>query len=284
MLNMKKVFAALILVLTLLGAGSAGWATQVAAPNFFPAIAGFATAAQVEGSSSDAAMMFDIDTDPDGNGIAFAADAATGTAGTVSAASAFAKSAGLFPDFAVTFAFTEAGPGEASDALAEAKAGAVIRSAGAISGGRFDIDIDPFIVNDGDARGSMSFTLRFKEDILFSAGATLDHGLLTTSGAFSDTDFDLIRTGSRVTANLINTRFSVPFTITAPEVGMDLPFELDQVFRVHSENGGLAEVSSIPEPSTTVLLGAGLSWMIAFALIRGRKNRGRIRRYLSERR
>jgi PEP-CTERM motif-containing protein len=235
------------------------WATAIgiAGPGLVLLPPGTVTGAQVEGSSSDACLMFDQDLDADGNGFASASDSCMGTNGTESSGFAFAKSPGLLPAITTTFAATNAGVGESSDALAEATAGGKVSFSGVTNGG-FDIDIDPFIVTEGNASGSMSFSLTFRNTLVFSAMALLDQGVLTTTGEFSDSDFSVIVEGQTTIAELTNTHFFVPFTIGSNDVGKELSFEFTQVFSVNSQNGGFSQVA-IPEPSTCLLLAVGIA-------------------------
>lgn len=271
-MNPKRILIILAAAAFLSGTSAPGWATRIALGGPDPlGLAPIVTAAAVEGNSTDACILGDFDGDANGNGIASAGDSCAGVGGTISAATAFAKTAGLFPEFTSTFAFTHAGALEASDALAQAKAGALMTFAG-VTGfmGSFDLAIDPFMTTEGDASARMSYVLTFKGDVLFSAEGILDHGLLTTSGAFSNSDFDVDVNGSRTIAKLVNTSFSVPFTVSAQELGQPLPFEFEQVFAVHSENGGLAVVD-VPEPSAFFLLVSG-ACMLGFIMRRKQRH------------
>jgi hypothetical protein len=102
------------------------------------------------------------------------------------------------------------------------------------------VKIDPLLTTFGDASSGMSFLLTFNGIDLFTATATLNHGLLTTSGAFSLGEFDTVTTSTGVTATLKRIDFSVPFSIGMGDVNKDLPFEFDQTFRANAANGGSA--------------------------------------------
>jgi hypothetical protein len=242
-------------------------ATVITADQSFLVAARLGTSAAVDGTSSDHATFSKID--PDGAGLAFAAGSAVGQMGTVSAASALALDVAPFPAFAVTFAFTIAGPGQISTVESEAKTGASIVSS-IVGQGGFGINIDPFMITEGDASALMSFALSFKGTTLFSGGAVLDHGVLTASGALSDTDFMVTINGSQTRADLVHTMFLVPFTISNDEVGLGLPFEFDQVFQVDAQNGGFAEVSSIPEPASIGSCLAGFFFLASLRMVRAR--------------
>jgi len=115
------------------------------------------------------------------------------------------------------------------------------------------VKIDPLLTTFGDASSDMSFLLTFNGIDLFTATATLNHGLLTTSGAFSLGEFDTVTTSTGVTATLKRIDFSVPFSIGMGDVNKDLPFEFDQTFRANAANGGSA-FAGVPQSATTVPL------------------------------
>ena len=230
---------------------------------------GTMTGAQVDGDSSDGCAMFDIDLDPGGIGLASAADVCGGFNGTVSAGIAIGKEPGILPAVTTTFAFTQAGVGQTSTALAEATAGGLVSFSGVPNAG-FDVDIDPFLVNEGISSATMTFELTFREVMVFLASATLQEGVLTTSGAFSNADFITTTNGGRTVSTLVNTQYFVPFTIGPEDVGQALRFQFTQTFTVTSQNGGYAEASSIPEPSTMLTGLAALAIIAARPLLRRR--------------
>jgi hypothetical protein len=225
----------------------------------------------IGGQSTDGADFADSDTDPIGLFIGVATGVVNGTAGTSSTAAATAT---RFPFTLIsTSASTTAGKDQASSAFAIAKAGNTISAQIAIGiGAFFKVQIDPFLINQGNAAASMSYALIFNGQTLFTAGASLNDGILSTSGAFSPSDFQIIHAADGSTmAVLTQVDFSVPFEIPANLLNTDLSLEFDQRFDVSSTNGGLATVSSAPEPSMGALVGCGFMTLMGWRLLHRRQ-------------
>jgi hypothetical protein len=189
-----------------------------------------------------------------------------GNKGTLSAADAFARPAiDIFPASTSTLAVTVAGPGQKSAAFAFAKAGSSISAAISVSG-FITLHIDPFLVTDGTASATMAYDLFFNGEELFDSSASLEDGVLNTTGEFSPADFVVSHSANgSVTAFMTQTYFLVPFSIPESLINQSLPEEFDQSFCVSATNGGFAIASSAPEPSSAPLLGFGLAMLFIVA-------------------
>jgi hypothetical protein len=179
---------------------------------------------------------------------------------STSAAAAFAQNVVGVLNTAV-FAFTAPGPGEQSDAGGAARANG--RLAAEVAGpGGFAISIDPDLINEGDSLASMTYRLFFRNEVVFTAGAIFEDGVLTTSGSFGASDFDVFQDGPRTTARLVTTDFFIPFTIANSEIGQMLPYAFEQAAQVSASNGGFAAITAVPEPASI-----GLLWIAIVMLL-----------------
>lgn len=187
---------------------------------------------------------------------------ARGKAGSHSAAQASAGKSKV-----TTGASAQAGPGQIATAIAIAKSDTSFSVAARVNG-ILVLKIDPpFLMGLGSAQPDMDFTATLNGSPIFSAGAMLDDGSLTTSGAFSDEDFSMQKSGSKTMALLSNDTFSIPFVIPASEVGQTMTFEFDQTFTATAQNGGTAMVENTPEPSSLWMLCAGAIALLLFRRI-----------------
>ena len=218
----------------------------------------------VGGISTDGANFSAAQTMPV---IASVSAGGKGVGGSSSVADAYARGPVLgFPGFATTNAQTKAGVGQTSAAFAIAKAGATISASVAVKG-MFTVKLDPYMVNQSNASSSMSYQLIFNGQTLFSAGATLMDGSLTTDGAFSSGSFDVVTSSSSTTATLLapSSVFSVPFSISGSDLNQNLSFEFDETFNASASNGGFASVVGVPEPSTLVM--GGIASLVGLACL-----------------
>ena len=206
--------------------------------------------ASTVGTSTDGANFIDIDTV---GPVAGADGAKAGTLGSFNEGSADAS----MPTptiFAVsTSASAVAGAGQTAAVVSVAKSGALLKFSVEFHGLiNFKID-PPFMLGEGSAQDEMSFTALLNGSTIFSADAMLNDGSLITSGFFAPADFTVESAGGETVAQLTNDTFSASFDIPSSEVGQAMAFEFDQTFTANSQNGGTAEISNVPEPSSFLL-------------------------------
>jgi hypothetical protein len=267
--SLGSVFA---LFVTLFGPGPVASAGSITIPGLPGLLLGAApSTATVGGASTDGANFFEFDSSPPSPFQAAVIGIKPGTMGTETASLALARPpTKKLPGFTTTNAVTKAGMNQTSSVFAIATAGATNRASAAVSG-KFNIQIDPVLVNQGNASASMSFQLLFNGQTLFSAGSSLTDGLLTTSGTFSPGDFDVVTSGPSTIANLLTTSFSIPFEILGSDVNQDLSFEFDQTFKADATNGGFAQAGTVPEPSAMFPFSIGLASLFGYAWLRPKR-------------
>jgi hypothetical protein len=189
-----------------------------------------------------------------------------GTMGSATAGfgSAFMPAVTPPPPFTRTLAIARAGNGQSAAVASFAQAGGQIKFAAAGKVGDLTIKIDPFLFTSGSATATMSFGATLDGTTLFSAGATLDDGSLSTSGMLSNGDFSLTGSLGSETATLTTTVFEVPIEISTSQVGQELAFEFDQMFDANSSNGGVA-MAQIAEPTGLSAMAAGLIGLLGLS-------------------
>jgi len=153
------------------------------------------------------------------------------------------------------------GNGVTAQAISIASAGGKLRFS---ASGTFFDNIDPILVTEGTADAQYSFDIVLDGQTIFTAGATLDNGALTTEGAFSDSDFSLTTVGDTVTATLTHTFFAIPVTLSPSQIEADLSFQADQMFSADAINGGMAIAESLPEPPSLpmAIFGIGATFLV----------------------